>query len=136
MRRHHLVALVSAAQLGFQLAGLRLAIDRKLVFDLPGWRGDPARVGRDALSLGTAVSAPGPMIVAQAISTALLARRDSPAAQRVVGCLGLTMMAGYLIERHVRHRLTPRGWDPVESSVAAGGWALAAGMAYVGRRRR
>lgn len=136
MRRHHVVALVSAAQLGFQLAGLRLAVDRKLVFDFPGWRGDPARVERDALSLGTAVSAPGPMIVAQAISTALLARRDSPPAQRVVGRLGLAMMAGYLIERHVRHRLTRGGWERLESPLIAGGWGLAAGMAYVGHRRR
>jgi hypothetical protein len=42
------------------------------------------------------------------------------------------MVAGYLAERLVRHRLTPSGWDAAESPVIVAGVSLAAAMALIG----
>jgi hypothetical protein len=44
------------------------------------------------------------------------------------------MVAGYLAERLVRHRLVPSGWDTAESPVIVAGISLAAAMALIGLR--
>ena len=129
MNRSRLLATVSAAQMVFGVSGLAVALRRRHAFDIPGWKGSPDRVATDAAWMGTALSAPGPMLVAQAVATVMTARRPSRSARRVLGLLGGGMSIGYPIERLVRHRLTPAGWDPVESPLALGGWALAIAMA-------
>lgn len=132
MRRDRLLAAVAAGQLGLNVAGLVVAVRRHYPFEIPGWSGSPDHVVRDALWMGTALSAPAPMIVAQAVSTAALARGPSPLARRVLCGLGLAMTLGYPIERHIRHRLTRGGWDRMESPLLLAGLALAVAMAGAG----
>ncbi len=129
MRRHRLLAAISAAQLGFNLAGLTIALRRRYPFDLPGWRGSPQDVGRDAWWMGTAYSAPAPMLLVQSASIVVLATRPHRRAQRTVGALGTAMIGGYAVERRVRQRVSPGGWDPLESPIVLAGWLLAVGMA-------
>ena len=131
---------VSAAQLAAGLAGLLVALRRRRPydvwtparFDAPLWHGCPDRVARDALSMGTAYSAPAPMLLAQAWATGTLAGRPSDGARRMLGMLGALMVPGYLVERSGRAHL--REWDPVETPVVAAGLGLAAAMAVLGHR--
>ena len=125
---------VSAAQLATGVGGLALALRRRHAFDIPFWRGQPSAVGRDSLLMGTALSAPAVMLGAQAGAIAALLRGPSPAARRLLGGLGAAMVAGYLAERLVRHRLTPSGWEAAESPVIVAGISLAAAMALLGLR--
>ena len=127
---------VSAAQLATGVGGLALALRRRHAFDIPFWRGQPSAVGRDSLLMGTALSAPAVMLGAQAGAIAALLRGPSPAARRLLGGLGAAMVAGYLAERLVRHRLAPSGWDAAESPVIVAGISLAAAMALLGLRGR
>ena len=129
MRPHRRLAAIAAAQLGFGFAGLVVAVRRRHAFDIPGWRGSPERVATDALWMGTAFSAPAPMLVAQAIAAAVSARRDDRRARLVLAGLGVAMMGGYPVERLIRHRLTPGGWDAFESPLLLGGLTLAVAMA-------
>jgi hypothetical protein len=126
--------VVSSAQLAMGAGGLALAVRRRHAFDLPFWPGQPAAVGRDALLMGTALSAPVVMLGAQAGGIAALLRGPSPAARRLLGGLGAAMVAGYLAERLVRHRLAPAGWDTTESPIIVAGISLAAAMALIGLR--
>ena len=126
------LVVVSAAQLATGAGGLALALRRRHAFDLPFWHGQPSAVGRDALLMGTALSAPEVMLGVQAGAIAALLRGPSPAARRLLGGLGAAMVAGYLAERLVRHRLTPSGWDAAESPVIVAGVSLAAAMALIG----
>jgi hypothetical protein len=134
MRDSRLLAAVSAAQLAFGLSGMAVAVRRRRAFDLPFWQGQEATVGRDALLMGTAFSAPVIMLSAQAGATAALAWRPTLAAERVLGGLGAVMVAGYLSERLVRRRLLPSGWDAVETPIVTAGTSLAAVMALLGLR--
>jgi hypothetical protein len=129
-----LLAAVSAAQLAFGLSGMAVAMRRRRAFDLPFWQGQEDTVGRDSLLLGTALSAPVTMLGAQACATAALAWRPTSAAERILGGLGATMVAGYLSERLVRRRLLPSGWDAAETLIATAGMSLAAAMALLGLR--
>lgn len=129
MNHRERLAVLSGAQLACGAAGLGLAVRGGHAFDIPGWRGSPQNVARDALSMGTALSAPALMLLAQVVATASLARGDSVGARRTLGGLGSAMTVGYLIERLVRRRLTPSGWHRVESPVAAAGLLLSAAMA-------
>lgn len=135
MQRGAALARVSAVQLGCGLAGLAVAVARRRPYDIPFAAGSADTVARDALVLGTALSAPGPMLLGQACLTALVGRRPSPAAERALGGLGAAMVGGYAIERVVRARLTPAGWDPLETPVAIAGWSLAGAMAVLGLTR-
>src|SRR5215468_5404781 len=130
------LVVVSAAQLAAGAGGLALAVRRRHAFDLPFWHGRPSAVGRDALLMGTALSAPAVMLGAQAGAVTALVRGPNPAARRLLGGLGAAMVAGYLAERLGRHRLVPSGWDPAESPVVAAGISLAAAMALIGLRRQ
>jgi hypothetical protein len=95
-----------------------------------GLRGRPERVGTDVLWIGTALSAPTPMALAQAWAVLRLARRQDPGAARVLGVLGALMTPGILLERSTREAL--RRWDPVETPLLAAGLGLAVGMAGLG----
>jgi hypothetical protein len=117
------LVVVSAAQLATGAGGLALALRRRHAFDLPFWHGQESAVGRDALLMGTALSAPAVMLGAQAGAITALLRG-----------LGAAMVAGYLAERLVRHRLAPAGWDTAESPVIVAGISLAAAMALIGLR--
>jgi len=127
---------VSAAQLATGVGGLALALRRRHAFDIPFMHGQESAVGRDSLLMGTALSAPAVMLGAQAGAITALLRGPSPAARRVLGGLGAAMVAGYLAERLVRHRLAPSGWDAAESPVIVAGISLAAAMALLGLRGR
>jgi hypothetical protein len=134
--RHQTVAAVTGAQLALNLAGLMAAVRGRHPYDLHWFRGSPDHIVRDALWMGSSMSAPGPLVVAQAVSVAVLLRRDSQAARRAVRALGVAMSGGYPIERHVRRRLTRGGWHRVESPVVIGGWALALAMAAIPGKQR
>jgi hypothetical protein len=131
---------VAAAQLAAGVSGLAVALRRRRAYDvwLPGGidlplrAGSPEHVARDALVMGTAYSAPAPMLVAQAWSVARLARRPDPRAARDLTVLGCLMVPGYLVERWGRTAL--RHPDPVETPVVAAGVLLAAAMVVLGLR--
>ena len=125
---------VSAAQLATGVGGLALALHRRHASDIPLLHGQESAVGRDSLLMGTALSAPAVMLGAQAGAITALLRGPSPAARRVLGGLGAAMVAGYLAERLVRHRLTPSGWEAAESPVIVAGISLAGAMALIGLR--
>jgi hypothetical protein len=136
MKGNQLLAVVSAAQLGAGLGGLVLAIRRRHAFDIPFWHGQESAVTRDALLMGTALSAPAAMLVTQAGATAAVLRRpDAIVPPRVLGGLGAAMVAGYLMERLVRRRLHPSGWDAAESPMVIAGLSLAVAMARLGLPR-
>ena len=124
---------MSAAQLVTSAVGMTVALRRRHAFDVPFMRGDPGKVVQQSLLWGTAMSAPVTMLVTHAAALWTLARRQSPAAARILGLLGATNVAGYLAERLVRRRLTRSGWDRLESPVLIAGICLAAAMALVAR---
>ncbi len=134
MNGNRILAAVSAAQLASGLGGMALGIRRRHAFDIPFRQGEQSTVGRDAILMGTALSAPVVMLAAQAWAIVALFRRPDAAAERTLGGLGVTMVAGYLAERLVRQRLTLAGWDTAETPVVATGICLAAAMAMIGLR--
>jgi hypothetical protein len=128
------VTVVALAQLVFGVVGHLVALRRRLHYDvaLVGMHGTPEHVGRDSWFSGTALSAPVTMLTIQAVAAVRLTAGPSVVATRVLGALGAVMVGGYLGEQVVRERLSIRGWDPVESTVAAAGVALAGAMALTG----
>jgi hypothetical protein len=128
------LAAVAGAQLAAGVAGLAIAVRRQRAYVFLGVRGDPAHVERDAAWMGTALSAPGPMLVAQAWAAWRVARTGSRPDGRervVLGGLGAAMVGGYLGESLVRRRLRPAGFDRVESPIAGAGLGLSAAMASI-----
>jgi hypothetical protein len=131
---------VAAAQLATGLAGMVVALRRRRHYDiwLPGGLDVPLRAGapehvvRDALWMGTAYSAPVPMLVAQGWSLGRLTAQPDRRAARDLAILGSLMVPGYLVERWGRASL--RRWDPAETPVVALGLGLAAAMVKLGAR--
>jgi hypothetical protein len=134
MSSRGLLVTASTAQLAAGLAGLVVAVRRRRPYDLPFAAGQPEHVVRDSLWMGTAYSAPLPMLVGQAWAAAALHRRPDDGARRLLGMLGALMVPGYLLERSVRGHLTRSGADAVETPVVVAGLALAAAMAVLGHR--
>jgi hypothetical protein len=130
------LAAVSAAQLAAGLIGLGLALKRRRAYDFLFLHGRAEHVGRDALWMGTAFSAPAAMLVTQGAATARLLRDPDARSALVLGMLGAAMVPGYLGEALVRQRLRRSGYDPVESPVVIAGVTLAAVMAALGSRHR
>lgn len=126
--RRRLMA-VSASHLVVAVVSMKVAIARRSPFHLPLVHGDPNRVVRDSFVMGTALSEPVVMMVAQGWALSVLARRVSSGAAATLGWLGASNVPGYLLERQVRTRLRPSHWDPVESPLAVAGLALAAATA-------
>jgi len=125
------LGVVSGVQLATGLAGLAVALRRRRPYDLPVLHGRADTIGRDSIAMGTALSAPAPMLVAQAFATAALLRGGGRTAERVTAVLGAAMVVGYLGESLVRRRLRPSGFDPVETSIVALGIGTAAAMAVL-----
>lgn len=132
MTRDRRLAVVSGAQLVVGGLGMAVAVRRRRQYDLLFLHGNPERVARDAVVMGTALSAPATMLAAQTVATAVLWRGPSRPARLLVTGLGVTMITGYLGERLVRRRLTRSGYDPVETPIVISGLALAATMALLG----
>jgi hypothetical protein len=131
-RENARLTAVAGVQLAIGLAGLAVAIRRRRPYDFLGVRGDPSHVTRDATWMGTALSAPAPMLVAQAWAAWRVGRAGSHRVEGerlVLGGLGAAVVGGYLGEALVRRRLRPAGWDRVESPIAGAGVTLAVAMA-------
>jgi hypothetical protein len=135
MRRRHVLAAVSSAQLAAGLIGLPIAIRKRLPSDPVGVHLNLSsdRLARDQIVLGTARSAPGVMLAMQAIATAALFRGPSQRARRTLGVLGCIMTFGYLVER--QPPLLPGRLDPVETPVYGVGLLGAVSMAWLGLQR-
>jgi hypothetical protein len=131
--REALVA-VSAVQLATGLAGQVVALRRRHPYDTPIMGGRPENVGRDSFLSGTALSAPVVMLAAQAWAVRRLHDRPDDGARRTLGGLGVTMTAGFLMERLCRARLTPAGFEPVETPLVLLGLAGAVAMGVLGHR--
>ncbi|WP_159801048.1 glycosyltransferase [Arthrobacter zhaoguopingii] len=125
-------ALVSAAQLALGVAGLHRALRKRTAYDIGFLRGSTDTIERDQWLTGTNLSAPGGMLVLQAVCTAALFRRPSRAAARTLGILGAIMTGGYPAERSVRAswRRPDDGVAPLTAAAAL----LAALMAALGFR--
>ena len=132
MARERVLAAVSTAQLAIGVAGTALAVQRRHAYHLPLLHGRPDKVARDALFMGTALSAPVAMLAIQGVAIVRLLRRPPGTARPVLGGLGAVMVVGYCAESLVRQRLRPSRWDRLESPLALGGIALAAAMGALG----
>ena len=135
MRRRHVLAGVSLAQLAAGLVGLFIATRKRLPSDPVGVQLNLSadHLARDQIVLGTAKSAPGVMLAVQAIATAALLRGPSRRARRTLGVLGCVMTFGYLVER--QPPLWPSRFDRVETPVYGVGLLGAVVMACLGLRR-
>ncbi len=131
MDRRHLLATVSAAQLATGLVGLPIAVRRRLPSDPIGVHLNVSaeHLARDQVVMGTARSAPGLMLLTQAVATATLARRPSYRATRTLGVLGAIMTFGYLVERG--SPLFPGHQELIGTPIFAGGlsWGDRDGLA-------
>ena len=129
-----MLGVISAVQLGVGLVGLRKALRDGTEFDLGFTRGSPETMKRDLWFMGTNLSAPAWMLLAQALATVLLMTRHRSRAAKALGILGVMMSLGYPAEKSVR-----QAWrHPNRSTTALTGVAelLAASMAWLGLRRR
>ena len=109
------------------------AVRRGYFFDVPFMHGRPETVARESILMGTALSAPVIMLVVHAGATGILVRGESVMAARWIGGIGAVDVVGYLCERHVRLRLKPSGWDPVESPMIVTSILLAAALPVLAR---
>jgi hypothetical protein len=133
----HRSALVAAAsaQLAAQAVGHVVALRRRHSFDVPFLTGSAEHVVRDWLWFGTAYSAPPYILGPQAWAIARLVRGPDERARQVLRIIGTSVIAGYLSERLCRLRLTPGGFDPVETPVVVVGLGGVLAMAVLGRPR-
>jgi hypothetical protein len=132
-RRRNALALVATAQLALGLVGLRYAVRTGSTYDYGFLRGSLDTARRDRWLIGTDVSAPGVMLVAQAVSIVLLFTGRRRPAARILGVLGVVMLLGYPAEVSVR-----RAWrhpDRVVAPLSAAAEALAITMAGLGLYR-
>ena len=129
-----LLGVISAVQLGLGLLGVRKALRDGTEYDLGFLRGSPATMKRDLLFMGTNLSAPLWMLLAQALATVLLMTRHRSRAAKTLGILGVMMSLGYPAEKSVR-----QAWRHPNRSITAltvVAELLAVSMAWLGLRRR
>jgi hypothetical protein len=138
MGSRRVLVAVSGVQLAAGVAGQFVALRDRRSFDIAllGWRGQPERVARDSWWIGTALSAPVVMLGIQAAAAVRLGAGPSRTATRILGSLGATMACASLLEREVRGALSPAGWNPTTTPIAAAGFTLALAMAASGLRER
>jgi hypothetical protein len=136
VNRDRSLAAVSTVQLASGLAGLPIAIRRRLPSNpvLVSIQFPQAHMARDSIWFGTARSAPGLMLITQAAATASLVVRPGPRERRILGVLGAVMIFGYLVERE--SPLWPGHADPVDTPLYAVGLAGALAMARLGLAER
>ncbi len=132
-RRRNALALVSTAQLALGLVGLRQAVRTGTSYDLSFLRGSLDTARRDRWLMGTNLSAPGVMLLAQGVSIVLLFTGHRRPAARVLGVLGAVMALGYPAEVSVREAW--RNPDRTVAPLAAGAEALAITMVMLGLYR-
>jgi hypothetical protein len=130
------LGLVSTAQLAAGVTGMAVAVKRRHPYNVPTMHGSPDTVARDTVLMGTAFSAPLYMLAAQGLASRRALAAPSTTAERVLGGLGLAMIAGYLGEQLVRERLRPSGYDALETPLVVAGVALSVAMARLGLTRR
>lgn len=135
MDERTLLVGLSTIQLVAGVAGNALEIRAHRSFDVAftHWRGEPDRVARDSLLLGTGLSAPVVMLATQAVATTRLAAGPSAGWTRVLAALGATMTGGYLMERDFRQAMT-RPATGAAAPVGAVGFVGAVAMAAVALR--
>ena len=126
------LACVSGAQLGAGVLGMAIVVRRRHHYDFLFMRGRPERVrarhrAHGNRLLGATHDAHG----AGGGDRAAVARTEPPGASVVAG-LGIAMVPGYLGEKLVRRRLTPSGYDRVETPVVIAGITLASMTALLG----
>ncbi|WP_207456592.1 hypothetical protein [Desertivibrio insolitus] len=92
----------------------------------------PDRLATHQWIVGTALSAPNVMLVAQTALVAALAVRPLPWAARGLGALGGMMAAGYLMEAGFPEAI--RQPDREKTPILLGGFALALAMGLLGSR--
>jgi hypothetical protein len=129
-----LLGVISAAQLGMGLVGLRKALRDGTEYDLDFTRGSPETMKRDLWFMGTNLSAPAWMLLAQALATVLLMTRHRSRAAKTLGILGAMMSLGYPAEKSVR-----QAWRHPNRSITAltaVAELLAVSMAWLGLRRQ
>jgi hypothetical protein len=126
------LAALSTVQLVLGVLGLRRALRERTAFDIGFLRGSTDTIERDQWITGTNLSAPGVMLVLQAVCTAALMRRPSRAAAKTLGVLGIIMTGGYPGERSVRESWGQPGDGRAPLTAAA--TVLAALMAVQGFR--
>ena len=129
-----LLGVISAVQLGLGLLGVRKALRDGTEYDLGFLRGSPATTKRDLWFMGTNLSAPLWMLLAQALATVLLTTRHRSRAAKALGILGVMMSLGYPAEKSVR-----QAWRHPNRSITAltlVAELLAVSMAWFGLRRR
>ena len=138
MGSRQVLVAVSGAQLAAVVAGQIVALRDRRPFDMTllGWRGQPERVARDSWFVGTALSGPVVMHLIQTAATIRLGAGPSRAATQILGSLGATMACASLLEKEVRGALSPAGWNPTTTPIAAAVFALALAMAALGLRKR
>jgi hypothetical protein len=124
---------ISGAHLVVALTSMKVSVARRSAYHLPWLHGDPCRVVRDSIVMGTALSEPVVMMVAEALALRSVVQRDSRRAVATLGWLGALNLPGYLLEQQVRLRLRPSGWDTTETPLALSGLALAAVMVAIAR---
>jgi hypothetical protein len=129
--RRGLLATASV-QLGASIVGLVVCVRRRHPYHFLFLHGRPDRVGREALRMGTALSAPVSMLLAEGRAIVALTRGEGGRPERVLMALGTAMVPGYLGESLVRRRLRPSGFDAVETPLAVIGIGSAAAMAALG----
>jgi len=129
---HQWLPIAAAAQLGAGVLGMAVALKRHHPYDFLMLHGRADKVARDSLLMGTALSAPVVMLVAQGGAVVQVLRGETQPADRVLAGLGTAMVAGYLGEALVRRRLHRSGFDRIESPLVVVGIGLAAAMAVLG----
>ena len=132
-RRRNALALVSTTQLVLGLVGLRHAIRTGSSYDIGFLRGSLQTARRDRWLIGTNLSAPGVMLLAQGLSTVLLFTPRRRLAARILGLLGAVMSLGYPAEVSVRDAW--RHPDQVVAPLTAATEVLAIAMAVLGLYR-
>ena len=128
------LAVVSAVQLMIALGGLVIAVRRRLPSNpvLVPITFPTSHMARDSILFGTARSAPGVMLTAQAAATASLLHEPGARARKLLGVLGAIMVFGYLVERE--SPLWPGHGGRLDTPLFAGGFVGAVAMARLGLR--
>jgi hypothetical protein len=135
MASRSMLVAVASAQLAAQLAGHVAALRRRRHFDVPFMTGSPDHLVRDWLWFGTAYSAPPYLLGPQLWAVTRLLRGPDDRARWVLRWLGAGLTLGYLSERLGRVRVSPSGFDPLETPIVVAGWSGAIAMAVIARSR-
>jgi uncharacterized membrane protein YraQ (UPF0718 family) len=124
------LAVASTVNLLFSVVGFRKAVQEKIPYDVGFMKGLAEHIARDQITLGSALSPPTIMMVAQAAGTARMFKNPGLAAARLLGVLGLAMSIGFSMERvfHESVRNPNRSTTPI----VAGGESTAIVMAVLG----